>query len=174
MSKPKIKSSPCFVRYHPGTINTIMNRFYSHVMLPDENGCMIYIGAKNHYGYGIFYDRTRQIRAHRFSYERHLGKIPNGLFVMHSCDNPQCVAPEHLSVGTHQDNMNDCKRKSRNYLIPARYGHDSNLSKLKEKDVIEIRKQLEMGLSIKNIANRFNVTTQNIKYIKIKKIWAHI
>jgi len=170
----RIKSSPNYVRYHPGIINTIMNIFYSNVLLPDENGCMKYIGGKGHYGYGIFYDRSGQKRAHRFSYERHVGEIPKGLEVMHLCDNPSCVAPDHLRLGTHKENMNDCKRKKRNYLIPARYGEENNLSKLKAKDVIEIRKQLDMGYSIKNIANRFGVTTQNIRYIKLRLIWKNI
>ncbi len=174
MANNQMKRSPTYVRYHPGILNTMMNRFYARVLIPDDNGCMRYIGGKGHYGYGIFYDRTRQVRAHRFSYERHFGVIPRGLEVMHLCDNPWCVAPEHLTIGSHKENMNDCKRKKRNYLIPARYGHENNLSKLKEKDVIEIRKQLEMGLSNKNIANRFGVTTQNIRYIKSRKIWAHI
>lgn len=64
-------------------------------------------------GYGQFNTSIKLVRAHRFSYELHFGKIPQGMFVCHKCDIPNCVNPEHLFLGTPKDNTQDCIRKGR-------------------------------------------------------------
>jgi len=95
------RHSSRYVRYHPGIINTLKNRFYAKVLLPDDSGCMLWTGGKTQSGYGLFHINNKMHRAHCVSYAMHFGEIQNGLEVMHSCDNPLCVAPFHLSVGTH-------------------------------------------------------------------------
>ena len=170
------RNASIYVRYNPGVINTIKNRFYAKILLPNENGCMIFTGGKTkkNLGYGLFYDRNGQKRAHRFSYEIHVGVIPSGLEVLHTCDTPSCVAPNHLKTGTHQENMQDAKNKGRTFRIPPRHGESNNMSKLSEKDILEIRRQLKLGHTKIVIARRFDITRQNLRSIELGKTWGHI
>jgi hypothetical protein len=77
------------------------------------SGCWEWIGSKNDFGYGLLLIDKVQIRAHRYSYERSKGPIPRGLVIMHSCDNPPCVNPDHLSLGTRLENNRDAAHKGR-------------------------------------------------------------
>lgn len=87
-------------------------RFINKIEKTDS--CWLWIGAKNKVGYGYFQDKlTRNKYAHRFSYNHFKGFIADGLFVLHNCDNPSCVNPDHLFLGTHDDNMKDAVRKNR-------------------------------------------------------------
>lgn len=86
-------------------------RFFINVNKTDT--CWIWMGAKNPQGYGSFYTGSRSVGAHRFSWELEKGEIPDGMFVCHMCDNPACVNPAHLWLGTHQQNMEDMKNKDR-------------------------------------------------------------
>lgn len=84
----------------------------------DAAGCWNWKGHRNWLGYGVIRkdprpDQKKVLFAHRWSYEAHKGPIPSGLHVMHSCDNPACINPDHLSVGTHVDNMRDMAEKGR-------------------------------------------------------------
>lgn len=85
-------------------------RFWFLVKKTDD--CWIFTGAKA-FGYGMFWDGKKHVRAHRFIYEQTKGSIPEGLNVLHRCDNPSCVNPNHLFIGTHQDNMDDMAQKGR-------------------------------------------------------------
>jgi hypothetical protein len=94
-----------------------LDRFISKVK-KKPSGCWEWQGTMKKNGYGIFQDRTRegsgkQLQAHRFSFEIFHGEIPPGLLVCHHCDNPKCVNPEHLFLGTHKDNTQDMIRKGR-------------------------------------------------------------
>lgn len=95
------------------------SRFNKYTDRSVESGCWVWIGARSPAGYGRIRIASRdgavgrQIYAHRWSYEHHTGPIPVGLLVMHACDNPPCVNPAHLSVGTHRDNAQDMLRKGR-------------------------------------------------------------
>jgi len=93
---------------------TIEQRFWRHVKLGGEDECWVWIGSStNASGHKNFQFGGTNHLAHRFSYELHKGEIPKGLLVCHSCDNPLCVNPKHLWVGTHKDNMQDMVKKGR-------------------------------------------------------------
>lgn len=94
-------------------------RFWNFIVKGD--GCWSWSGAKAPYGYGVFNIKKKMVRAHRFSYELHIGPIPEGMQVLHRCDNPECANPDHLFLGTQLDNIRDMhekKRASGNIHIP--------------------------------------------------------
>lgn len=82
-----------------------------------ESGCWEYSGGKDPYGYGRFSLGSRRLGAHKVSYVLHKGDVPKGLVVMHSCDNPACINPEHLQLGSVKDNVHDCIQKKRFHSI---------------------------------------------------------
>ena len=131
------------------------------------SGCWEWSGTRNNYGYGIILEKgEKPIRAHRFSYELFVGKIPDGMVIMHTCDNPPCVNPEHLKLGTKLDNNRDAHKKGR-----RPNGEKSHFAKLTESQVISIlndtRKQFE-------IAKDYNVGQDHISRIKSGKQWKHL
>jgi len=78
-----------------------------------KNWCWEYQGSLNHNGYGIIKRNRITYRAHRYVYSNNVGEIPKGLLVLHKCDNPACINPNHLFLGTHKDNHDDMVKKGR-------------------------------------------------------------
>jgi len=156
----------------PIKIIPIENRFWKYVHKTET--CWIWTGAKAGNGYGVTSKHIdgikRQVYAHRVSYELDNGPIPKGLYVLHSCDNPSCINPKHLYTGTQLDNMRDCLHKGR-----TAKGHYLPQSKLKEKDVVNIRSIREnTNLTYRQIGLIFNVDAQSIWNIVNRKSWKHI
>jgi hypothetical protein len=88
----------------------------------DESGCWIYNGRRDPDGYGLMDDlRQTPIFAHRVAYGKWVGPVPDGKVLMHSCDNPPCVNPAHLSIGTQEDNLHDMWSKGRGKVVPHQY-----------------------------------------------------
>ena len=134
--------------------------------------CWLWTGGVTGDGYGQVHHEGRARTVHRLSYEVFKGTIPKGLLVCHSCDIRNCVNPEHLFLGTLSDNARDKVKKGRNYV--AR-GEKSNFSKLKGKQVREIRKKGATGeFTHKQLAEEYSVTRPLIGYIMNRKIWTHL
>lgn len=130
-----------------------------------SDGCWIWRGGKNGYGYGIFLlPGEIPVRAHRYAYERVHGPIPDGMIVMHSCDNPPCVNPAHLSLGTRDDNNQDKKWKGRHP-----HGDAHHWTKLSEQQVQEIRGLLAAGTKQKDIAAMYGADQSTISNIRTGK-----
>lgn len=144
-------------------------RFWAKVKKTEE--CWEWTAALSSTGYGQIGVNRKLIFAHRFSYVLHYGNIPEGLFVLHKCDNPKCVNPDHLFAGTQTDNMQDCSKKGRHAHTSTK-GEKCGASKLKEKDVIEIRSMGHMG-SYK-LSAIYNVAQCTIRRILARTTWRHI
>ena len=139
---------------------TIDERFWKYV--DKTRGCWNWTASKNSAGYGQI-NRTRKLGpmlAHRFSYELHNGAIPDGLFVLHTCDNPACVNPAHLWLGTDQDNTDDKMAKGR---CPAGEGHYNH--RLTDNQVVAIRRRWAGGTSQKELSEEYDVTQGYISEI---------
>jgi hypothetical protein len=97
-----------------GDCGTLIERLLEKVIVDSVTDCWIWQGGKNNIGYGMIRDGKKMRTAHRVSYEEHNDtKIPAGMCVCHQCDNPLCVNPAHLWLGTHKDNSNDMVSKGR-------------------------------------------------------------
>lgn len=131
------------------------------------SGCWIWTGNVRK-GYGYFKVKGKQVAAHRLSWTLHRGAIPNELWVLHHCDTPACVNPDHLFLGTVQDNVADCVRKNR--LIPIQ-GENNPIHKLSESDVLKIRSDKRSDTLI---ASQFGVSRRLIWAIKRRLHWKHI
>lgn len=133
---------------------------------PMPTGCIEWTGELDHNGYGrLGFGRrgegNKTEGAHRVSYSIWNGKIPAKMHVRHTCDNPRCVNPKHLLVGTHDDNMRDMARRER-----------SHLTRLTAPDVIAIRRR--SGEDHKSLAAEFGVTKSNISMIVTQRTWRHL
>ena len=127
----------------------------------DKDGCWIWQKGKNNRGYGtISLPHQKKAYAHRVSYEIFKGEIPQGMCVCHKCDVPACVNPEHLFVGSHQDNIRDAWVKGRLPLPPPRYGEKHHNAAFTAIEVREIRRSTRPH---KELAERFGVHPMTIK-----------
>lgn len=145
---------------------TIAEKFWSKVEKTSD--CWIWLGAKHAKGYGHIHLGNTVEKAHRVSYRINFGTIPFGMFVLHRCDNPGCVNPDHLFLGTNEDNMADMKAKGRGN---APRGEAQHLSRLSEAAVLSIRGSAETG---RRLARAYSVSPQTICDVRKRKTWKHI
>jgi excisionase family DNA binding protein len=124
-----------------------------------SNTCWLWQGSLSESGYGSFRYKGIWMRAHRASYLMFVGNIPKDILVLHSCDIRNCVRPDHLHLGTPQDNMNE--RSERNRFIPKK-GEDHPCSKISNDDVKEIVKLREKKIPAKQIAREFNISPEYV------------
>lgn len=132
--------------------------------------CWEWRAARRPGGYGAFQVRGRTVKAHRIAYDMLKGPVPASMDVCHTCDNPPCCNPEHLFLGTHADNMADCKSKGR---TQKGRGETHSRVKLTENDVRQIR-LLYGRVRVKDLASKFNVKASTICNIQSRRLWAHI
>jgi len=155
-----------------------LKRFWSKVGEPNENGCRLWTACTNSWGYGLFVYCGKLWLTHRFSYllshKQDMDYIPEGLLVCHTCDIPSCVTDEHLWLGTNQDNIIDMFNKGRGH-IPDFHGVNNNMSKLTNKDILDIRNRYATGeVTQQELADSFGVHQTNIHYIVKYKTWENI
>lgn len=150
----------------------LVERFWSHV--ERSEGCWTW---KRTSGYGILSvgPRGAAVRhyAHRLSWELHNGPIPDGMFVLHRCDNPPCVRPDHLFLGTQTDNMQDCAAKGRSPEFPRDAEHNGN-AKLTWDSVGDIRALAQMGASLHSLSRQFQIGRAHIKLIVTGQRWRRV
>lgn len=151
-----------------GRLGTVEQRFWRKVSKTD--GCWIWIGSRDRKGYGRISINRAPFLASRVSWEIHNGQIPDGLCVLHHCDNPPCVRPDHLFLGTVADNSQDALNKGRVLRGERIFG-----SKLHVEDVKQIKQLLREGHHYQwEIADMFGVTRKAVGEIKLGNNWKHI
>ena len=127
--------------------------------------CLVYTGAMYTRGYGAFslggHETGNNVRAHRYAYALSKGPIPNGMIVMHKCDNPACVNPEHLSLGTLSQNSMDRDSK-----------HRTPTARLTDRQVQSIRGL--RGVEPRLVAAAFGITKQHVCAIQLRKAWKQV
>lgn len=164
---------------------SLASRFWSKVNKTD--GCWLWTASlmqrrdsrnrDNKHRYGRFTLRNRPITAHRMAWILTHGEIPNGLWVLHRCDVPQCVRPDHLFLGTVADNVADMCAKGRQNLEPAhaaaraKNGEKNSLAKLTWEQVREIRRLHSEGYGNGEIGRRFGVSHSHVWQIVKHKAW---
>lgn len=132
--------------------------------------CILWKWSTNSNGYGKINVAGKFIAAHRASYEAHVGPIPKGLWVLHHCDVPRCINPDHLFLGTVIDNARDCLAKGRWPSNPPR-GEQHPSAKLTAQNVRAIRRLHAKGATCASLANRYGVSGTHIAYIVGRRSW---
>lgn len=155
--------STALIKQQHGTLDDI-ERFCAKVAF--GKSCITWTAAKDKRGYGVFRLGGRMVAAHRASYSFFMGYIPEGQSVLHRCDNPPCVNPQHLFIGTQADNMADKSAKGR-----VLRGSAHQNSKLTEADVKSIRANLRIGIPQSVIAVGMGVSQTTISNIAKGKTW---
>jgi hypothetical protein len=173
---------------------SITDRFWSYVYKDGPvlkhvarlGPCWMWVGGRVPRGYGTLAVGRTMIRAHRMSWNVHVGPIPDGLCVLHHCDNPSCVNPAHLWLGTPGENAADRESKSRNRvfsgdkhwarrrpeLVPK--GEARPQSRLRESDVRDIRSRRREGESLVSIARSHGLHFATVSKIALGKTWRHV
>ncbi len=182
VSAPQTPQEPTSTRKRPRTPEDELRRFWRAVAV--AGGCWEWHGHRNRQGYGRMKRDGRRVAAHRVSWEVHFGPIPDGMLVCHRCDNPPCVRPDHLFLGTVSDNNHDMIAKGRDArgdrsgsrLHPERLarGETHPRAKLSSEAVRVIRAAAAAGAHKTTLARRFGVSDTSIGRVLTRASWAHV
>ncbi len=146
----------------------VQERFDAKWMPEPYSGCWLWIGAIGSTGYGHLRVNRKVVTASRLSWTLHRGEIPDSLCVLHKCDVPSCVNPDHLYLGTVARNNQDSRERGQWYPL---LGEKHGMSKLTEDDVLSIRASSETPTIL---SKRFNISPLTVWEIRIRKRWKHI
>lgn len=152
----------------------LATRLWSRVQRGD--GCWEYIGSKNPNGYGQLNSGTGGIvRAHRAAWEATQGPIPAGACVCHTCDNPACVRPSHLFLGSRSDNMRDAVAKGRHrHAVNPMPGERHPLAKIDKETALAVKSMRADGVSGRAVARIVGLSPAQVSRIHTGKRWAHV
>jgi len=141
-----------------------------------QDGCWEWRGDKTSNGYGVVAVDGKRIGAHRYVFNQLVEPVPSDLHVCHACDNPACVNPDHLWLGTDEDNMRDMRlkgRQAKDRRLPV--GEQHHQSKLTANDVLAIRaKYADGGTSQRRLAAEYGVTQRAVANALHGRTWRHI
>lgn len=164
----------------PGKLIELRRKqFYSRVAVssPDQcwpwTGCRYPITSENKWDYGKTQIFGYVTTAHRASFLFTGQPVPSGMLVCHKCDNPPCVNPGHLFLGTSLDNLEDCASKGRRVFNPNK-GELHYRSELTDSDVLQIRSMRASGMKLKDIGQEFGIPFKHVSLISLRKRWKHI
>lgn len=150
--------------------DSVVRRFENKVNYAGKNECWEWIGCIGNHGYGETTVSRKKALTHRVSWSIYRGEIPAGMQILHHCDNPPCVNPRHLFLGTQSDNMKDMTIKGR-----RANGAKNGNSKINELDVVNIRMLGRTGrLKQKTIGKMYRLSSQQISHILAVRRWKHI
>ena len=144
-------------------------RFWRRV--EKTEGCWLWMGCRLKGGYGRLWYVDRLVLAHRLAYFLTFGEIPTSINILHDCDNPPCVKPGHLFLGTQADNVHDAIRKGRDVSSPGELNGGARLSELQ---VLEIRRLYECGKIRSRLAADYKVNWSTINRIIRKQTWRNL
>lgn len=149
-------------------LSEVSNRFWSKVDIRGPDECWNWLARKNETGYGTFSVGGKTLRAPRVSWVLcNLEEIPDGLVILHSCSNPSCVNPAHLSVGTMADNAKDRDRDGHT----AR-GSTNGKTRLSEEDVLAMIELRAKGETYSQLSERFGAPMSTVEHILTGRNWA--
>jgi hypothetical protein len=151
-------------------------KFWGKVQKTD--GCWLWTGIKNQRGYGRIDYRGSGFLAHRvmlFWFNRlpaltKMSQVKEGI-TLHSCDNPSCVNPSHLRIGTASDNMNDTYRRGR---MPSKQGERGPLAKLSDRDALDVLLATTIGVARADLAKKYGVNRSSIDSVVLGKTFKHV
>ena len=154
----------------------VAQRFETKYEAIPFSGCWLWTDALDKDGYGrLQMPGKRTLKAHRVSYELHVGAVPKGKIVCHHCDVRCCVNPTHLYAGDWNDNVQDCMRRGR-YVAGGKphLGARNGMAKLTESQAIEIRRRVDAGETQVSLATEFNLHISTVHNLVRRRKWRHL
>lgn len=163
-----VKGQPLRFAHGHNRRRSAVERFWEKVNKDAPNGCWEWTGSQHDFGYGSIYVNNKMMLTHRFSYELHNGPIPPNMFCCHTCDNPRCCNPQHLFLGSNNDNVSDMIKKGRD-------SRGTGSAKLTEAQVIEIRQKYAQGsVTHMELASEYGLDRSSVSSIIRRRTWSHI